>query len=71
MSQQYPAGSYKNCATCAFWTGSRDTNTFGEYASVSSPMAKGSCASPKSGSKGSEKQANGSCPAWQKWPVLK
>lgn len=70
MSQQYPA-SWKQCATCAYWTGSRETNTFGEWAKVDSPMSKGKCMCQGSGWKNQDKQANASCPSFQKWAVLK
>ena len=70
MSQQYPA-SWKQCATCAYWTGNRETNIFGEWAKVDSPMAKGKCMCQKSGWRNQDKQANSSCASFQKWAVLK
>lgn len=70
MSQQYPT-NWKQCATCMYWTGNRKTNTFGEWAEVDSPMAKGKCACRNSGWTDYEKQANASCASFQKWSVLK
>ena len=70
MSSQYP-GSWKQCATCAFWTGSRECDHFGQRVTVNSPTDKGKCAIPQGGWKGSQKQANSQCRDWQKWPVLK
>lgn len=70
MSQQYPA-NWKHCATCSFWTGSRETNVFGEYSKVDSSMAKGKCMCQNSGWKNQEKQAGFSCQSFQKWSVLK
>ena len=70
MSQQYPA-SWKHCATCAFWTGSRETNVFGEYSKVDSPMAKGKCMCRGNGWTNQERQAGFSCQSFQKWAVLK
>ena len=40
MSQQYPR-SWKQCATCAYWTGARATDTFGQRVYVDSAMSKG------------------------------
>jgi hypothetical protein len=70
MSQQYPA-SWKQCATCAFWTGARETNYFGERVTVESPMAKGKCMCRGSGWFNQERQANFSCQRFEKWPCLK
>ena len=70
MSQQYPS-SWKQCATCAFWTGQRECDYFGQRVTVSSPMDKGKCAIPRGGWKGNDRQANSCCSDWQKWPVLK
>lgn len=70
MSQQYP-GTWKQCATCAFWMGQRDCDRFGQRVTVSSPMDKGRCACQHCGWRNMEKQANSQCQSWQKWPVLK
>jgi hypothetical protein len=70
MAQQYP-GNWKQCATCAFWTGNRECDYFGQRVTVASGMEKGKCAIPKGGWKNQQKQANSQCGDWQKWPVLK
>lgn len=71
MSHQYPA-SWKQCATCAFWAGKRETNTYGQYALVDSTMEKGKCMCRGSGWTNQDKQAGSSaCSSFQKWPVLK
>ncbi len=70
MSQQYPA-SWKQCATCSYWTGSRETNCFGEWVKVDSPMSKGKCMCRGNGWTNQEKQANSSCLSFSKWTVLK
>lgn len=70
MSQQYPS-FWKQCATCVFWMGQRETNRFGEYVKVESSMTKGKCMCRGNGWTNQEKQANFSCRTFQKWPVLK
>lgn len=70
MSQQYPS-SWKQCATCAFWCGARECDTFGQRVTVASSGAQGKCAIPSGGWKGCQKQASASCSDYQKWPVLK
>ena len=70
MAQQYP-NSWKQCATCAFWTGERECDRFGQRVTVASAMTKGRCAIPKGGWKNQQRQANCQCKDWQKWPVLK
>lgn len=69
MSQQYPS-SWKQCATCAYWTGSRETDTFGQKVYVSSAVAKGKCRCRGSGWNNYEKQANASCNHYEKWAPL-
>ncbi|MBR1975440.1 MAG: hypothetical protein IKA20_06275 [Clostridia bacterium] len=70
MSQQYPA-SWKQCATCAYWMGARETNRFGEWVKVESYSTRGKCMCRGSGWTNMEKQANASCSHFEKWPVLK
>lgn len=71
MAQQYPA-SWKNCATCVYWSGTRKTNYFGEWVKTESAMAKGLCLCRDSGWFRRDKQANASCvKGYEKWPVLK
>lgn len=70
MSQQYPS-TWKQCATCTYWLGKRECDCFGQRVTVSSPMEKGKCAIPRGSFKGADRQANGSCVDFEKWPVLK
>ena len=72
--QQIPS-DWKQCSTCAYWTGSRTTDTFGRIVYVeSSTTTYGQCAHPSysCGWKGQRRQACGpACNCYQKWPVLK
>ena len=70
MAQSYPA-SWKQCATCAYWMGNRETNRFGEWVKVESSMVKGKCMCRGNGWTNHDKQAGSSCSAYQKWAVLK
>ena len=71
MSQQYPS-SWKQCATCAFWCGARETDSWGSRVTVASCSVVGKCAIPSGGWKGQNRQASGNaCRDYQKWPVLK
>ena len=70
MASQYP-GSWKQCATCAFWCGARQCDRYGAYVYVDSSVALGKCAIPSGGWKNQNRQAGAVCGDWQKWPVLK
>ena len=70
MAQQYP-GTWKQCATCAYWTGSRECDYFGQRVTVASAMDKGKCAIPRGGWRGQQRQACAQCQDWLKWPVLR
>ena len=70
MSMQYP-NTWKHCATCAFWTGAREVDYWGQRVTVDSCSTKGKCCIPRGGWKGMERTAGGICSDWQKWPVLK
>ena len=63
--------SMKFCATCAFWMGARETDSFGTYAKVESDMTKGKCMCPTGGFKMQERQALASCTSFKKWSVLR
>ena len=69
MSQQYPS-NWKNCATCVFWTGYRDVDTFGNYIKVDSAQTKGKCMCRGSGWCRTERTAGSTCNSHLKWPVL-
>lgn len=69
MDQQYP-GNWNVCATCAYWAGKRESDTFGNRVTVDGPHENGKCCIPCGGWKGQNKQANSTCTDWKKWPVL-
>ncbi|MBR0085530.1 MAG: hypothetical protein IJL97_03165 [Lachnospiraceae bacterium] len=70
MSQQYP-NNWKQCATCAYWTGARETDNLCQRVYVDSPMSKGRCMLRGGAWFRYEKQANASCNSFEKWPVLR
>lgn len=70
MSQQYP-GTWKQCATCAYWCGTRETDYWCQRVTVESSGAKGKCMAPSGGWRRQDRQACATCSTWQKWPVLK
>ena len=70
MAQNY-SNSWKNCATCAFWCGARQCDTFGIKVTVEGSSTRGRCSIPSGGWKGQERQASAGCNDWQKWPVLR
>jgi len=72
MSSTYPS-NWKNCATCEYWSGERTpADPFGNRVAFESPMSRGRCLNRSSGWFHSDlgKQANASCPCWEKWAVL-
>ena len=70
MAQQY-SKTWKQCATCTYWTGPRSVDSFGERVTVDSPMTTGVCVCNGNGWKGRERQANQDCPAFEKWKALR
>jgi len=70
MSQQY-SKSFKNCAVCNFWGGSRQVDAFGQRVKVDSSGTKGKCLLQGGSWKGRDKQANATCNKWQAWGPLK
>jgi len=69
MSQCYPK-NWELCGTCAYWTGEREADMFGNYAYVDSPMARGICRNSDCGWFRQSRQANVSCPDYEKWSIL-
>lgn len=59
----------KVCATCAYWTGSRNLVNSGNSSEPTSNSAK--CQIPNGSNRGSTKFCSSSCSNWAKWPVLK
>ena len=70
MSHSYPY-SWKLCATCGYWTGTRETNYFGEWVQVESPTTKGKCLCRTSGWRSSPCRADFHCASFEKWVALK
>lgn len=71
MAQQYPA-SWKQCANCAYWTGNRETDYYGQWSKVNSSTAKGTCKCRTCGWFNHEMTANFSaCQGFSKWAALK
>lgn len=67
---QFP-NSWKYCATCAFWTGARKCENFGQSVQVGTSAEKGQCENRSCGWRGSTRNADQTCNAWQKWSALK
>ena len=62
----------KICATCAYWSGTRETDYFGkQYVQVENATQKGKCINPNVGWRGQQRDANVFCTSWEKWPVIK
>lgn len=65
----YP-GSYRICATCAYWVAQRDADYYG--ARVTCCADKGRCAVHQGPYRNQQRGANMSaCDKHLKWPVLK
>ena len=61
----------KVCATCAYWTGNRQTDYFGTTVTTDSLSVKGKCMCQQLGGwRGQERQAGMNCTAFKKWDVL-
>ena len=68
MSERYPS-SWKKCATCVFWTGPREVDTFGIWVSIDSSQTKGRCMC-RGGSFRVEKPGSYVCNCYIKWMAL-
>jgi hypothetical protein len=63
--------SQKKCATCDYWAGPRELVNYGAYVEIDS-NDMGSCNCPGSTSRHLDnKQAQWTCPKWDKWGALK
>ena len=60
--------NWKNCCTCAFWTGHRKPSAFRDRVEFERG-AKGECAG--GGWNKSQMSATSNCSSWAKWSVLK
>ena len=70
MAHKYPS-SWKNCATCSYWLGDRQPDTFGMGVTVDAPDAKGKCWCLNGPWPRMEKGASQSCAKYHKWIVLR
>lgn len=70
MAHKYP-GAWKNCATCSFWAGIRETDYFGQWVTVEKTSTEGRCMCRASGWGTIGKQAWMSCSHYDKWAPLK
>ncbi len=59
----------KVCATCAYWTGSRNLVNSGNSSEPTCNSAK--CQNPNGFNRGNTRSYSSSCSGWMKWPVLK
>ena len=66
---QFP-NSWKYCATCAFWSGGRKCENFGQCVVTDTSATKGKCESRNGGWYGRDRNADQTCNAWQKWSAL-
>ena len=63
---------FKNCATCAYWCGSRETDYFGTNVKIQDDNAKGKCMAPLGkGWRGQDRTASMTCNGFKKWDVLR
>ena len=70
VMSQFFGSNQKMCATCAFWTGQRECDSYGM--NVKNCTGYGKCAVPNGPFKNSDRLGNTcACFNWEKWPVLK
>ncbi len=70
MSHKFPS-SWDNCATCGYWLGKREPDTFGSWVTVERIDARGKCWCLNGPWPRVEKSANQSCAKHTKWIVLR
>ncbi len=63
--------NFKNCATCNYWGGTRQVDTFGSRVTVGSSSVKGKCLLQGGPWKGQERTASSTCNKWTAWAALK
>lgn len=61
----------KYCSTCAYWTGARKIDNYGQRVTVQIPSERGKCAIPQGPCRNRQTLAINTCIKWEKWPVLK
>jgi hypothetical protein len=71
MSYQYHANN-QCCATCNYWAGPRQVDTFNSKSIVDRDTSSGRCVAPAGvGYRGSDKNANHSCNGWSLWGAIR
>ena len=61
----------KACATCTYWDGTREINSFKDGVTCLKSNETGSCDNPKSSFKNKSTKADyGGCTKYEKWGVL-
>ncbi len=61
----------KCCATCTFWGGPREQNSFQNGVTCAKSNVEGVCSNPRAQQKNKPMQADyGSCTKYDKWSVL-
>lgn len=60
---------FKNCATCVFWVGPRDVDTFATNVIVESRQTEGKCMC-RQGWYRQQRKATDNCSSYEKWKVL-
>jgi len=63
--------SWKKCATCEYWGGPRQIDSFGHKVTVDSNNVKGKCLLQGGPWKGHDKKAIDTCNKWKLWSVMK
>jgi hypothetical protein len=61
----------KCCATCAFWSGPREADSFGSHAVCKNSNDVGNCSNSLSPFNRHDTKADyGHCGKWERWPAL-
>ncbi len=69
MAITYPK-SFKNCAVCNYWGGSRQAHSSGQFVIVDSSTLNGKCLLPNGPWKGMNRQAIMNCDKWARLGLL-
>ena len=60
------------CATCSFWSGPRNIDSFNSKSIVNSGNTQGKCVAPPGvGYRGSDMRAANSCNGWSLWSAIR
>ena len=69
MSQQIPF-HFRMCATCTYWAGCRELDTFGTFSIIEDGQPFGRCMNPESGWYKGSSMAQNCCTKYEKWPAM-